>query len=120
MVGSSMALIASDPDPQETREWLEALRGVIAAEGPGRARQLIERLVDEAQRSGSHISLGLTTPYVNTIPVERQPVMPGDRAIEARLRHYVRWNALAMVVRANKISSELGGHVASFASAATL
>jgi pyruvate dehydrogenase E1 component len=115
-----MALIASDPDPQETREWLDALRGVIAAEGPGRARQLIERLVDEAQRSGSHISLGLTTPYVNTIPVERQPAMPGDRAVEARLRHYVRWNALAMVVRANKISSELGGHVASFASAATL
>ncbi len=115
-----MALNAPDPDPQETREWLEALRGVIAAEGPGRAGQLIERLVDEAQRGGSHVSLGLTTPYVNTIPVERQPVMPGDRAIEARLRHYVRWNALAMVVRANKISSELGGHVASFASAATL
>ena len=115
-----MALIAPDPDPQETREWLEALRGVIAAEGPGRAGQLIARLVDEAQRGGSHISLGLTTPYVNTIPVDRQPAMPGDRAIEARLRHYVRWNALAMVVRANKISSELGGHVASFASAATL
>ncbi len=120
MVSSPMALNAPDPDPQETREWLEALRGVIAVEGPGRAGQLIERLVDEAQRGGSHVSLGLTTPYVNTIPVERQPVMPGDRAIEARLRHYVRWNALAMVVRANKISSELGGHVASFASAATL
>jgi pyruvate dehydrogenase E1 component len=115
-----MALIAPDPDPQETREWLEALRGVIATEGPGRARQLIERLVDEAQRAGSHVSLGLTTPYVNTIAVDRQPAMPGDRAIEARLRHYVRWNALAMVVRANKVSSELGGHVASFASAATL
>jgi pyruvate dehydrogenase E1 component len=109
-----------DPDPQETREWLDAMRGVIAVEGPGRARQLLAQLVDEAQRSGAHVSLGLQTPYVNTIPVDRQPPMPGDREIEARLRHYVRWNALAMVVRANKISSELGGHVASFASAATL
>ena len=111
---------AHDPDPQETQEWLEAMRGVLAAEGPGRARDLIERLVDEAQRSGAQVSLGLQTPYVNTIPVQRQPDMPGDRELEARLRHYVRWNALAMVVRANKVSSELGGHVASFASAATL
>jgi pyruvate dehydrogenase E1 component len=116
----AMAILASDPDPQETREWLEALRGVISAEGPERARQLIAHLVDEAQNNGAMISLGLTTPYVNTIPPDRQPPMPGDRDLEARLRHYVRWNALAMVVRANKISSELGGHVASFASAATL
>ena len=115
-----MAILASDPDPQETREWLEAIRGVISAEGPDRARQLIAHLVDEAQNNGAMISLGLTTPYVNTIPPDRQPPMPGDRDLEARLRHYVRWNALAMVVRANKISSELGGHVASFASAATL
>jgi len=115
-----MTTPAQDPDPQETQEWLEAMRGVLAAEGPGRARDLIERLVDEAQRSGAQVSLGLQTPYVNTIPAQRQPDMPGDRDLEARLRHYVRWNALAMVVRANKISSELGGHVASFASAATL
>jgi pyruvate dehydrogenase E1 component len=115
-----MTTPAHDPDPQETQEWLEAMRGVLAAEGPGRARDLIERLVDEAHRSGAQVSLGLQTPYVNTIPVQRQPDMPGDRELEARLRHYVRWNALAMVVRANKISSELGGHVASFASAATL
>ena len=92
----------------------------FAIEGHERARQLIERLVDEAQAAGAHVSLGFTTPYVNTIPVDRQPPMPGDRDLEARLRHYVRWNALAMVVRANKVSSELGGHVASFASAATL
>jgi len=115
-----MATIAPDPDPQETREWLEAMRGVIEAEGHDRARQLIEALVDEAQAAGAHVSLGLTTPYVNTIPPGRQAPMPGDRDLEARLRHYVRWNALAMVVRANKVSSELGGHVASFASAATL
>ncbi|MEO6835632.1 MAG: pyruvate dehydrogenase (acetyl-transferring), homodimeric type [Candidatus Tumulicola sp.] len=109
-----------DPDPAETQEWLEAMRAVVAVEGPDRARELIGRLVDEAQRGGAHVSLGLETPYVNTLPVELQTPMPGDRELEARLRHYVRWNALAMVVRANKLSSELGGHVASFASAATL
>ncbi|MBV8372260.1 MAG: pyruvate dehydrogenase (acetyl-transferring), homodimeric type, partial [Candidatus Eremiobacteraeota bacterium] len=107
-------------DPQETQEWLDAMRGVLATEGPDRARELIERLVDEAQRGGAVVSLGLETPYVNTIPFEAQPPMPGDRDLEGRLRHYVRWNALAMVLRANKVSSELGGHVASFASAATL
>ncbi len=113
-------LLASDPDPQETHEWLDAMRGVLTVEGPDRARDLIGHLVDEAQRGGAHVSLGLETPYVNTIPPERQPNMPGDRDLEARLRHYVRWNSMAMVVRSNKVSSELGGHVASFASAATL
>src|SRR5579863_2790025 len=115
-----MSVFAPDPDPQETREWLEAMRGVLEVEGHERARQLIAHLVDEAQGAGAHVSLGFTTPYVNTIPADRQPPFPGDRELEARLRHYVRWNALAMVVRANKVSSELGGHVASFASAATL
>jgi len=107
-------------DPQETREWREALHGVLVHEGPDRARDLISTLVEDAQQGGARVSLGLETPYVNTIPADREPAMPGDEAIEARLRHYVRWNALAMVVRANKVSSELGGHVASFASAATL
>ncbi len=115
-----MTTLGHDPDPQETQEWLEAMRGVLASEGPDRARQLIGRLVDEAQRGGVPISLGLETPYVNTIPLEQQAKIPGDLEVEARLRHYVRWNALAMVLRANKVSSELGGHVASFASAATL
>ncbi len=115
-----MTTSVQDPDPQETQEWLEAMRGVLATEGPDRARELIGRLVDEAQRGGAHVSLGLETPYVNTIPVALQAPMPGDRELEGRLRHYVRWNALAMVLRANKVSSELGGHVASFASAATL
>ncbi|MBV8531373.1 MAG: pyruvate dehydrogenase (acetyl-transferring), homodimeric type, partial [Candidatus Eremiobacteraeota bacterium] len=115
-----MTTPVTDPDPQETREWLDAMRGVLTIEGHARARQLIAHLVDEARQAGAHVSLGRATPYVNTIPVDRQPAMPGDRELEARLRHYVRWNALAMVVRANKVSSELGGHVASFASAATL
>ncbi len=117
---AAMSTFTPDPDPQETREWLDAMRGVLTVEGHERARQLIASLVDEAQSGGAHISLGFTTPYVNTIPADRQPPVPGDRELEARLRHYVRWNALAMVVRANKVSSELGGHVASFASAATL
>ena len=115
-----MTAFVHDPDPAETKEWVEAMRGVLAVEGPDRARDLIGRIVDEARNGGAHVSLGLETPYVNTIPVDQQTPMPGDRALEANLRHYVRWNALAMVVRANKVSSELGGHVASFASAATL
>jgi pyruvate dehydrogenase E1 component len=110
----------NDPDPQETQEWLESMRALVAVEGPDRARDLLEELVDEARRGGAHISLGFETPYLNTIPRDKQPPMPGDRELEAQLRHYVRWNAMATVVRANKKSSELGGHVATFASAATL
>ncbi len=111
---------SSDPDPAETTEWLDALRGVLSYEGPDRARNLIGRLVDEAQRGGANVSLGLETPYINTIPVEEQPAYPGNDELETRLRHYVRWNALVTVTKTNKVSSELGGHVASFASAATL
>ncbi len=109
-----------DSDPHETQEWLDALDGVLAQEGPARARQLVERVVERAQTGGAHVELGVQTPYVNTIPVARQPKMPGNDEIETRLRHYIRWNAMAMVVRANETSSELGGHVASFASSATL
>jgi pyruvate dehydrogenase E1 component len=115
-----MATIMQDPDPQETSEWLDAMRAVVAIEGPDRGRSLLEQLVGEAQRGGAHVSLGLETPYVNTISLAKQPPFPGDRDLEARLRHYTRWNSMAMVVRANKESSELGGHVATFASAATL
>ncbi|HEX8806122.1 MAG TPA: pyruvate dehydrogenase (acetyl-transferring), homodimeric type, partial [Candidatus Aquilonibacter sp.] len=87
----------NDPDPQETQEWLESMRAVVAVEGPDRARGLLEDLVEEARRGGAHVSLGLETPYLNTIPVEKQPPFPGDTQLEARLRHYVRWNAMAMV-----------------------
>ncbi len=115
-----MTTLAHDTDPQETQEWLDSMRGVLAAEGPERARDLIGAIVGEARRGGAHVSLGLETPYINTIAPDLQAPFPGDRELEAHLRHYVRWNAMAMVVRANKESSELGGHVASFASAATL
>jgi pyruvate dehydrogenase E1 component len=118
--GRMTSSLGHDPDPQETAEWLDALRGVLANEGPDRARELLHALVDEAQRGGAHVALGMETPYVNTIKVNEQAPLPGDYGIETRLRHIVRWNAMAMVVRANKVSSELGGHVASFASAATL
>jgi pyruvate dehydrogenase E1 component len=110
----------NDPDPQETQEWLESMRALVAVEGPDRARDLLTDLVEEAQRGGAHVSLGLETPYVNTIPPEKELPAPGNPEIEQRLRHYVRWNAMATVVAANKESSELGGHVATFASAATL
>jgi pyruvate dehydrogenase E1 component len=112
--------VAPDPDPQETAEWLDALDGVLASEGPARAQQLVERIVGRARYGGAHVELGVQTPYVNTIPPALEPRMPGNFEIETRLRHYIRWNAMAMVVRANETSSELGGHVASFASSATL
>ncbi|GAC1418282.1 MAG: pyruvate dehydrogenase (acetyl-transferring), homodimeric type [Candidatus Velthaea sp.] len=108
------------PDPQETLEWIEALDGLIATEGPERAREIIAALAQRARTRGVDLPLATTTPYINTIPVERQAPFPGDHDLEERLRHYLRWNAMAMVIRANKESSELGGHVATFSSAATL
>jgi pyruvate dehydrogenase E1 component len=108
-----------DIDPQETREWLDALEGVLEREGPDRAHFLVEQLIQRARRSGAYLPFSASTAYVNTIPVERQARFPGDFALEQTIRHYVRWNAMAMVVRANR-SSNVGGHIASFASAATL
>ena len=110
---------SNDLDPQETREWLDALEGVLEREGTERAHFLIEHLIDRARRSGAYLPFSANTAYINTIPVEQQPRFPGDFAIETRIRHYVRWNAMAMVVRANK-HTNVGGHIASFASAATL
>ncbi len=108
-----------DYDSQETREWLEALEGVLAAEGPDRAQFLIEALIDKARRSGAYLPFSANTAYINTIPVEKQVRLPGDFNLEQKIRHYVRWNAMAMVVRANK-DTNVGGHIASFASAAML
>jgi len=108
-----------DRDPQETREWLDALDGVLAAEGPDRAHFLIEQLIDRARRSGAYLPFSANTAYINTIPVEKQPSLPGDFNMEHRLRDCVRWNAMAMVVRANR-NTNVGGHIASFASAAML
>jgi pyruvate dehydrogenase E1 component len=120
MSANPAGLPATDPDHEETREWLDALEAVIEHEGPERAHELIERLIGLAQRAGINLPYSATTDYVNTIPADRQPRAPGDYALENRIRAYVRWNALAMVLRANKGESNLGGHIASFASAATL
>ena len=109
-----------DTDPEETREWLDALEAVIAAEGIERAHFLIESLVDQARRAGANLPYKANTAYINTIPPNLEERSPGDYGIEQRIRHYIRWNAMAMVVRANRKSTEYGGHIASFASSATL
>jgi len=109
-----------DPDPAETQEWVDALRGVLANEGPERAHFLLERLVEVARRSTGYLPFSAQTAYINTIPPHLEAKSPGDHEMEHRIRSIVRWNAMAMVIRANKHSSELGGHIASFASAATL
>ena len=109
-----------DVDPQETREWLEALDSVLEREGPARANYLLEKLVAMARSRGAYIPYNANTAYMNTIPFGQEERSPGDAELEHRIRSLVRWNAMAMVLRANKESSELGGHIASFASAATL
>ncbi|GAB4059617.1 pyruvate dehydrogenase (acetyl-transferring), homodimeric type [Uliginosibacterium sediminicola] len=112
-------LLQSDPDAQETKEWLDALGAVISHEGPERAHYLIERLVDAAREEGIDTPYSATTAYLNTIPTSQQPKYPGDLAIEERIQAYLRWNAMAMVVRANK-HTNVGGHIASYASSASL
>jgi pyruvate dehydrogenase E1 component len=114
------AFLQNDIDPQETREWLDALEGVLDVEGPERAHYLLESLVDKARRSGSNLPYSANTAYINTIPSHAEDPMPGDAEMEHRVRSLIRWNAVATVLRANKESSELGGHIASFQSAATL
>jgi len=108
-----------DDDPQETGEWLDALEGVISAVGPDRAHYLIEKQIEFARVHGEHLPFSANTPYINTLPVSRQAKIPGDQDIEHRIRSYTRWNAIAMVLRAGK-HTNVGGHIASFASAATL
>src|SRR5499427_8047044 len=109
-----------DSDSVETQEWLDALAAVKVHRGLDRANFIVSSVVAAAQRDRIYAPQSLTTPYCNTIPAEQQPDLPGDRAIEHKLRSIIRWNALAIVLRANMESSELGGHIASFQSAATL
>ena len=107
-------------DNAERDEWLEALDSVEAFEGLDRVDELLEAVVTSARRKGAKLPFAANTAYVNTISPERQPQHPGERKLEMTIRRYVRWNAAAIVLRANKESSELGGHIASFQSAATL
>ena len=112
--------IARDIDPAETEEWRNALDSVLAFEGADRAGFLLGSLLSEAQRQGAPVPFSANTPYLNSIRPENEAHHPGDRAIEHKIRSVVRWNAMATVLRANKTSSELGGHIASFQSAALL
>ena len=109
-----------DQDPQETQEWLEALEAVIDIEGVERSHYLLEQLIAQARRSGAYLPYSANTAYINTIPPNKEAHTPGDPALEWRIRSINRWNAMAMVVKANRKNSELGGHIASYASAATL
>ena len=109
-----------DADPLETAEWRDAFQALVATQGPARARFILDQLAVLARHPTVAWSPELVTPYVNTVPVEKQPVFPGDLAIEEKLASLMRWNALAMVVRANTAYGELGGHIASYASAADL
>jgi pyruvate dehydrogenase E1 component len=109
-----------DADPIETKEWLAALVSVLKVEGTERAEFLIQQLIDKARQSGLFLADALTTPYINTIPLEREPSFSGDEKLEKQVAALIRWNAVMMVLRAGEVSSELGGHIATYASAATL
>ncbi|HEY1599726.1 MAG TPA: pyruvate dehydrogenase (acetyl-transferring), homodimeric type [Pirellulales bacterium] len=109
-----------DTDPAETAEWLESLKYVLETKGPERVRYLLSVLDETAYRQGVELPFSLNTPYVNTIPPDRQPVYPGNREIERRIKSFIRWNAMAMVVRANRDHPGIGGHISTYASAATL
>jgi pyruvate dehydrogenase E1 component len=114
------AFYRTDTDPADTGAWLESLQGVLHSEGPERARYLLGRLIEFGLANGITLPFTANTPYINTIPVEQQPVYPGDREIERRIKSLIRWNAMAMVVRANRLHSGLGGHISTYASCATL
>jgi len=112
--------ILNDPDPVETREWVDSLRAVLRYAGPERARYLLTQLRDEAARHNARPAFSLNTPYRNTIPPEQEEKSSGNRELEHKIRSAIRWNAVAIILRANKESSELGGHIASFQSSALL
>ena len=109
-----------DIDPIETNEWLESLSSVLENDGKERAQYLIKQLIEYSYKKGSDLILSRNTPYINTIKPEEQAQSPGDQNLERKIRSLIRWNAAAMVVRANKKNPELGGHIGTFASAATL
>ncbi|TWT30445.1 Pyruvate dehydrogenase E1 component [Posidoniimonas corsicana] len=117
---NSNSPIPNDVDPQETNEWLESLDYVLESKGPERVSELLSALEAAAVRNGVELPFTATTPYINTIPRSEQPAYPGDRELERRIKSYVRWNAMAMVTRANRHPSSPGGHISTFASSATL
>ena len=112
LAGAPTGASTGDPDPQETAEWRDAFAALVEANGPERAKQILDALAEQARAQRIGWQPELCTPYVNTIAVDAQPAFPGDLAIEERLASLMRWNALAMVVRANHSYGELGGHIA--------
>ena len=111
----------NDVDPIETRDWLQAIESVIREEGVERAQYLIDQLLAEARKGGVNVAAGTgISNYINTIPVEEQPEYPGNLELERRIRSAIRWNAIMTVLRASKKDLELGGHMASFQSSATI
>src|SRR3989338_8968408 len=120
LMGDGKMASKPDDDPQETREWLDALESVLENEGAERAHFLLDQLIDKARSSGAGVPFSATTPYCNTIPLEKEQRSAGNHELEHRIRAVTRWNAMALVLNANRDSSELGGHIATFASAATL
>ncbi len=112
--------VSVDENPIETEEWLDSLKYVLEKAGPDRVQWLLKKLGDEAHRMGVDIAFDPTTPYINTITTDEQPIFPGNREIERRIKSIIRWNAMAMVVRANREDGSVGGHISTFASSATL
>ncbi|MFQ5481917.1 MAG: pyruvate dehydrogenase (acetyl-transferring), homodimeric type, partial [Nitrospinaceae bacterium] len=109
-----------DPFPEETQEWTDSLHHIVRTVGPARAIFLLRTLQEELHKAGIEVPFTASTPYLNTIPVKKQPYYPGNIEIEWRIRSLVRWNAMAMVVRANRECPDIGGHISTFASLATL
>jgi pyruvate dehydrogenase E1 component len=116
----ALAAQSPDSDPIETGEWLDSLEYVLRSKGPERVKFLLSMLEKKAKREGVELPMASNTPYINTIPVAKQPAYPGNRELERRIKSIIRWNAMAMVVRANKQFDGIGGHISTFASAATL
>ena len=115
-----MANVYKDADPQETREWIESIEDALEEHGSERTRFLLEKLIDYAQAKGARLPFNTNTPFINTIHPDKQPEFPGDRDLERRIKSLVRWNAMAMVVRANNETHGIGGHISTYASAANL
>ena len=109
-----------DSDVQETQEWIDSIRSILETSGIDRTHFILEKLIEFARRNGIRMPYSATTDYINTIPISQQMPYPGDREIERQIKSLIRWNAMAMVVRANRENHGIGGHISSYASAATL
>lgn len=120
MTSDKTRSLATDSDVEQTGEWIESLDEVVRHEGPDRGQFILKKLIQRAHELGIRLPFNANTPYINTIPLSEQPPYPGDRKLERRIKSIIRWNATAMVVRANREFEGIGGHISTFQSAATL